>query len=677
MGYINTLWSAPLQISLGIYMLWGVLGPATLAGIGVMVLLLPINLKVAQRYKVFQIRQMKLKDERIKMVGEILNGIKVLKLYGWEPSFLQKLADIRKREVREIKRMAYLNSVSNLMWSWAPNLVSLATYYTYVFSDSRNILNAETTFVSLAYFNILRFPMTILPMIISTTVTAHVSLKRINNFLRSEEIDATNVVAMDSTSPHAIAISDATFKWAPEEPMVLDKLDIKVKRGSLVAVVGPVGCGKSSLVSAILGNLHKQSGHVSCDPSVAYVAQQAWIQNATVEKNILFHAPLDEDYYDRVVWACALEPDLEVLTDGDQTEIGEKGVNISGGQKQRVSLARAVYSRRDVYLLDDPLSAVDSHVGKHLFDQVIGNAGLLAGKTRFLVTHAISFLDQVDYIYVINAGVVTEHGTYDGLMAANNKFTEFINTHTLKKAKEEEMEEEDEATKKLRQLQLNLLTPKNSETGLGDSSGSATRPRTISKSASKSVSKTSAEVANGRVAHNDDGTLKSSKKDKGKLIDTETVEVGSIRMSVIKIYVRAVGICLAFTAVILFFLQQGFEVLMNLWMEDWSNEYEGKKTCNTNDSVHSSLHYRLGVYAGLTTATGIVVVAASLALAMGNVKASKKLHGALANNILRAPMSFFDTTPRGRIENRFGKDVEIVDSTIVFSVRGFLNTFFR
>ena len=568
--------------------------------------------------------------------------------------------------------MAYLNSVSNLMWSWAPNLISLATYYTYVFSDSSNVLDAETTFVSLAYFNILRFPMTILPMIISSAVTAYVSLKRINNFLRSEEIDTTNVVAMESSSPNAIAISDAAFKWAPDEPTVLDRLDIQVKKGSLVAVVGPVGCGKSSLVSAILGNLHKLSGRVSCDPSVAYVAQQAWIQNATVEKNILFHAPMDEDYYDRVVWACALEPDLEMFTDGDQTEIGEKGVNISGGQKQRVSLARAVYSRRDVYLLDDPLSAVDSHVGKHLFDQVIGNEGLLAGKTRFLVTHAISFLDQVDYIYVINGGVVTDHGTYENLMAANNKFTEFINTY-VKKAKEEEKPEEDEATRKLRQLQLNLLTPKNSETGV---SGNAVRVRTVSKSASKSASKTCAGAPNGGAAIRDDDL--SKKKEKGKLIDMENTEVGSVRMSVIKIYVRAVGVCLSLTAVFLFFLQQGFDIGMNLWMEDWSNEYEGKKTSSTDNSdANSSLHYRLGVYAGLTMAAGIVVVAAALALAMGNIKASKKLHGVLAENILRAPMSFFDTTPRGRIENRFGKDVDIVDSTIVYSIRGFLTTFFK
>ena len=221
------LWSAPLQIIIGIWMLWGILGPSTLAGICVMILLMPVNGCLANRYKVYQVAQMKLKDERIKMVNEVLNGMKVLKLYGWEPSFLKKMSDIRKREVVFIRKMAILNAVSSLLWTCAPNFVSLATFYTFVLSDSNNVLDAEKTFVSMAYFNILRFPMSVLPMMISSLVQTYVSLKRINNFLRLEELDTQNVTPSDASSPNALEISsDASFQWSPDDPVVLDHLEV-------------------------------------------------------------------------------------------------------------------------------------------------------------------------------------------------------------------------------------------------------------------------------------------------------------------------------------------------------------------------------------------------------------------------------------------------------------------
>lgn len=244
---------------------------------------------------------------------------------------------------------------------------------------------------------------------IAYLVQAWVSVKRINKFMNAEEIDPNNV--SKDPSENALSVECGSFSWGGESA-TLKNINIQVAKGNLTAVVGSVGSGKTSLISALLGEMEKLEGRVNVDGRVAYVSQQAWIQNATLQDNILFGRPLDKKLYDKVVNACALTQDLAMLPGGDQTEIGEKGINLSGGQKQRVSLARAVYSQADIYLLDDPLSSVDSHVGKHIFDNVFGENGLLEGKTRLLVTHAIVYLPKVDEIYVMIDGEITESGSY-------------------------------------------------------------------------------------------------------------------------------------------------------------------------------------------------------------------------------------------------------------------------
>ncbi len=238
---------------------------------------------------------------------------------------------------------------------------------------------------------------------------AYVSIKRLNKFMNAEELNPDNIT--NNPSEYAQQIENGNFSWGGDEK-VLKNININVSRGSLTACVGPVGSGKSSLISAFLGEMEKLTGKVNIDGRIAYVPQQAWIQNATLRDNILFGRPFDKKRYEKVTHACALVADLAMLPAGDQTEIGEKGINLSGGQKQRVSLARAVYSGADIYIFDDPLSAVDSHVGKHIFDNVMGTHGVLSNKTRFLVTHSLSFLPKVDEIYVMMNGEITEKGSY-------------------------------------------------------------------------------------------------------------------------------------------------------------------------------------------------------------------------------------------------------------------------
>uniref|UniRef100_A0A8D3BME4 Multidrug resistance-associated protein 1 n=1 Tax=Scophthalmus maximus TaxID=52904 RepID=A0A8D3BME4_SCOMX len=410
--YINMIWSAPLSKLICCVCLF-----FSLAHCAAFI----CCFKCCVHVHVEQVAQMKNKDSRIKLMNEMLNGIKVLKLYAWELAFKDKVSQIREIELQVLKKAAYLGAISTFTWVCAPFLVALSTFTVYVLIDERNILDAQKAFVSLALFNILRFPLNMLPMVISSMVQASVSMKRLRVFLSHEELQEDGV-------EHKAVAGCESIQLFSETPCVR-RLNVCIPEGSLVAVVGHVGSGKSSLLSALLGEMDKLEGTVAIKGLVAYVPQQAWIQNATLRDNIVFGQEWREAWYQGVVEACALQPDLEMLPAGDETEIGEKGVNLSGGQKQRVSLARAVYCDRAVYLLDDPLSAVDAHVGKHIFDQVIGQQGLLKDKTRVLVTHGLSYLPQVDLILVMVEGEVTEMGSYQQLMATEGAFSEFVRTY--------------------------------------------------------------------------------------------------------------------------------------------------------------------------------------------------------------------------------------------------------
>uniref|UniRef100_A0ABI0NIR1 ATP binding cassette subfamily C member 13 n=1 Tax=Bos taurus TaxID=9913 RepID=A0ABI0NIR1_BOVIN len=397
MTNINLLWSAPFQILMAVSLLWQELGPAVLAGVAVLVFVIPMNALVANRMKKLKKNQRKNKDKQIKLLNEILHGIKILKLYAWEPSYKKKIIEIREQELEVQKSAGYLAVFSMLTLTCIPFLVSLATFGVYFLLDEENILTATKVFTSMSLFNILRLPLFDLPMVISAVVQTRISLVHLEDFLNTEEL-----------LPHSIETIDSKIHF------------------SLVAVVGQVGSGKSSVLSAILGEMEKLKGIVQRKGSVAYVSQQAWIQNCILQENILFGSVMQKQLYERVLEACALLPDLEQLPNGDQTEIGEKGVNISGGQKHRVCLARAVYSGADIYLLDDPLSAVDVHVAKQLFEKVIGSSGMLRNKTRILVTHNLTLLPQMDLIVVMESGRVAQMGTYQEILAKTKNLTNLL-----------------------------------------------------------------------------------------------------------------------------------------------------------------------------------------------------------------------------------------------------------
>lgn len=283
-------------------------------------------------------------------------------------------------------------------------------------------LTTEIVFPALALFNMLSFPLAVLPMVISAIVEAGVASERITSFFLAEELQPDAIIredAVERIGEETVSIKDGSFSWnrADSERIALQDIDFTATKGELSCIVGRVGSGKSSFLQSLIGDLWKIKGKVTVRGKVAYVAQNAWIMNGTVKNNIIFGHRYDPEFYQKTVRACALLEDFAALPDGDETEVGEKGISLSGGQKARVNLARAVYARADVYLLDDPLSAVDQHVGRHLIDNVLGPSGLLAGKTRIMATNSIPVLREADYITLLTAGKIVEHGTYDRVMA--------------------------------------------------------------------------------------------------------------------------------------------------------------------------------------------------------------------------------------------------------------------
>uniref|UniRef100_A0A8C7C742 Canalicular multispecific organic anion transporter 1 n=1 Tax=Oncorhynchus kisutch TaxID=8019 RepID=A0A8C7C742_ONCKI len=628
-NFIHLLWSCPLQIALAIAFLWIELGPAVLAGLAVMVLMVPINGLLANMSKNVQIENMRYKDKRMKIVNEMLNGIKILKLYAWEPSFQNQVMGIREQELVVMRKFAYLSSVSTFVFSCAPALVSLATFAVFVAVDSENVLDAGKAFTSISLFNILRFPLAFLPMLIAAMVQVG---------------QHTRTHAHTHTYVHTHAHTSYIF----------------IQPGKLVAVVGVVGSGKSSLISAMLGEMHSSKGFINVQGSVAFVPQQAWIQNATLRDNILFGYPLEDSRFQATLEACALGPDLELLPGGDQTEIGEKGINLSGGQKQRVSLARAAYSQADVYLLDDPLSAVDSHVGKHLFEEVVGPKGILKDKTRILVTHGVSFLPYVDEIIVLKEGCVSEVGSYQSLKDSKGAFSEFLDTY----AKDEDSTSDGEEVG----LVPDLQDPQ-----------ADTPPEDIVSMTLRRESSIRRSQRNGSVRLRKNSSLKKPKppaddetKKGQRLIEKETMETGQVKFSVYLQYLRAMGWGYSTMFFLVYFIQNVAFIGQNLWLSDWTNDaedYYNKTYPNWKRDT------RIGVFGALGVVQGVFVFMGTLLLANGSINASRILHSRLLNNILRVPMMFFDTTPSGRVVNRFAKDIFTVDEAIPQSFRSWIMCF--
>lgn len=428
--FAQQLWSAPFQITLCMLSLYQLVGWSMLAGIGVMIFMVPINGFIARYMKNLQKQQMKNKDARSRLIAEIINNMKSIKLYAWGSAFMNKLNYIRNdQELKNLRKIGAGQAVANFTWSTTPFLVSCITFTVFVLTNDRP-LSADIVFPALTLFNLLSFPLAVLPMVITSLIEATVAAGRLASFLAAEEIQPDAIIvkpAVEENGEESVLVKNGTFSWnRHEERTALKDINFSARKGELSCVVGRVGAGKSSFLQSILGDLWKVQGQVEVHGNVAYVAQQSWIMNATVKENIIFGYRYDSTFYEKTVKACALLDDFAQLPDGDETTVGERGISLSGGQKARLALARAVYARADIYLLDDVLSAVDSHVGRHLIDNVLGPKGLLASKTRILATNSIPVLVQSDFIALLADGEIVEEGTYRQLMAKKGLLSEIV-----------------------------------------------------------------------------------------------------------------------------------------------------------------------------------------------------------------------------------------------------------
>ncbi|KAF9576687.1 hypothetical protein EC968_005460 [Mortierella alpina] len=667
----------PFELAIALSLLYWLLGWCLLAGLAVFAIVTPAQTKLAKLFQSSQQRKLKVMDSRLRIMTEILSNIKIVKLYAWEDSFRSRIDGLREKELGAQKTLCTIRSLLAMVFSSVNLLIVLATFVVYAnwggpgFTPAK--MTPEVVFVGISLFTIMGRPLGLIPMAISHLIALRTANRRIQRFLLLEEIDS---IAVDRRSRQselskssvkgidgkilAVDVENGTFAWGKasaiprpvssanasssqvdeeRQPLlasspssiasaisgkpVLSNINLQVPDGSLTAIAGRVGQGKSSLLSAIIGDMYKWQGRVTVYGNLAFVPQQAWIINATVRDNILLGKPFNQEKYDKIVFSAGLVPDIEMLPKGSETEIGEKGINLSGGQKQRVALARAAYQDADIYLLDDPLSAVDAHVDQHLWKHLIGPEGLLRHKTRLLVTHGIEHLESVDQIVVIKDGVILEQGGYQELLQARSAFSQLILEYSVR-----------EKMKKKQQQS-------------GDSAKVGTTATVDPKVLAPATDDLKKAAPVSRV----------DKTTNGALVSAEKMETGKIGWKVFFDYARAISLRNAVLCLFLYALGQVCQIATNFWLRYWVTASERKDD--------RPIVFFLGGYALLVA---LFLVSDVTVNYMANVvcalQGARNLHDRLLTRVLRLPMSFFDTTPMGRILNRFSSDVSAVDSQL-------------
>ncbi|KAI1485090.1 P-loop containing nucleoside triphosphate hydrolase protein [Biscogniauxia mediterranea] len=669
--FAQQLWSAPFQIIICMISLYQLVGWSMLAGIGVMVVMVPINGFIARFMKRLQKQQMKNKDSRSRLIAEIVNNMKSIKLYAWSTAFMNKLNYVRNDlELKNLRKIGAGQAFANFTWSTTPFLVSCSTFAVFVWT--RDIpLTTDIVFPALTLFNLLTFPLAILPMVITSVIEASVAVGRLTDYLMAEEVQQDAITISPPAEDRgdvAVNIRNGTFSWnRHESKIVLKGINFTAHKGELTCVVGRVGQGKSSLLQSILGDLWKVEGSVQVHGTVAYVAQQPWIMNATVKENIIFGHRYDSNFYEKTVQACALLDDFAQLPDGDETVVGERGISLSGGQKARVALARAVYARADIYLLDDCLSAVDSHVGRHIIENVLGPNGLLASKCRILATNAISVLTDADYIYQLKDGEIVESGTFRQLMAMKGSVAELIKTLGSESGPSSSVTSPSSSSPEgPRSETSTYIEPENGQDKEeieeaqediaelvpikgGPSSGA--KRRAGSMSTLRRASAASFRGPRGKLQDEEDP---SSKTKQAK----EHLEQGKVKWDVYLEYAKTSNLGAVAIYLITLVAAQTAQIAGSVWLKNWA-ETNGEAGGNPHVAKFLGIYFAFGIGSAALT-----VVQTLILWIFCSIEASRKLHERMATAIFRAPMSFFDTTPAGRILNRFSSDVYRLDEVL-------------
>ncbi|XP_015878173.3 ABC transporter C family member 10-like [Ziziphus jujuba] len=606
--WFHQTWTTSLQLCIALVILYRAVGLATIAALVVIILTVLCNTPVAKLQHKFQSKLMAAQDERLKACSEALVNMKVLKLYAWETHFKNAIQNLRNAEYKWLSAVQLRKTYNGFLFWSSPILVSAATFGAcYLLKIP---LHASNVFTFVATLRLVQEPIRSIPDVIGVVIQARVAFTRIVKFLEAPELQSARVRRKynSDSMDHTVVISSADFSW--EETLTkptLRNINLQIAPGEKVAVCGEVGSGKSTLLAAILGEVPNVRGSIQVYGKIAYVSQTAWIQTGTIQENILFGSAMESQRYHETLERCSLVKDLDLLPYGDLTEIGERGVNLSGGQKQRIQLARALYQNADIYLLDDPFSAVDAHTATNLFNEYVMEA--LSGKTVLLVTHQVDFLPAFDSVLLMLDGEILEAAPYHQLLSSSLEFQDLVNAH-----------KETAGSEKLADI---TSTKKH-----------GTSEREIRQS----------YVEKQNIVSKGD-----------QLIKQEEREVGDIGLKPYKQYLcQNKGFTNFFMANLAHLTFVIGQILQNSWM-----------AANVDNPQVSELRLIM-VYLLIGIASTIFLLFRSLSTVALGLQSSKSIFSQLLNSLFRAPMSFYDSTPLGRILSRVSSDLSIVDLDIPF-----------
>ncbi|XP_076004914.1 ATP-binding cassette sub-family C member 4-like isoform X1 [Genypterus blacodes] len=627
--FLHFLWVGPLQAAVVVGLLWVEIGPSCLAGMVILMFLMPTQTMFGRLFSKFRSKTAALTDNRIRTMNEVVSGMRIIKMYAWEKPFAALVSEVRSKEISKIMMSSYLRGLNMGSFFCASKIILFVTFTLYVLLG--NTISASRVFVTVSLYSAVRLTVTLFfPAAIEKLFETRVSVQRIQEFLMLDEVtNSGSVLPKEEKKDVSVEIKDLICYWDKSlDAPSLQNISLSLKSPQLLAVIGPVGAGKSSLLSSILGELPLDRGVLNVKGQLTYASQQPWVFPGTIRSNILFGKEMNPQKYENVLRACALKRDMELLPDGDLTLIGDRGATLSGGQKARVNLARAVYQDADIYLLDDPLSAVDAEVGRHLFEQCI--CGLLKKKPRILVTHQLQYLKAADQIVVLKEGHMVAKGTYAELQRSGVDFTSL-----LKKDEEEEQQSSQEVSY---------------------------RSRTLSENSVLSQASSVHSLKDGGEQLPAEPVLKMSEESRAQ---------GSIGVGLYIKYLKAgASIAVLLFVILINILAQVAYIMQDWWLAYWADEQEKLNINSTviqtaqNVTTELNLGFYLGIYGGLTAATIVFGFARNLLLFNVLVRCIENLHNRMFSAILRTPVRFFDINPIGRILNRFSKDVGLLDSNM-------------